>query len=210
MKKNLLLATVLALSATGAMAQTKFDGFYGQAGIGYESVKPSNTFTLNGKDVSSLVVSDNANSFAAQATVGYTFALNKSFVVGLGVDYLTPGQSQDIKIGSNRIGSYKKKNAFNVFVAPGMVIGENGLAYAKLGYSGATFEGQNNTSDNYSGYLVGLGYKQIIAGSLYAFGEVNYNNYGSVSATATNGANTVKASMSFTSTNLLVGAGYKF
>lgn len=46
MKKKLLLIGLLSASATGAIAQSKFEGLYGQLGIGYDSVSPSATPSL--------------------------------------------------------------------------------------------------------------------------------------------------------------------
>jgi hypothetical protein len=43
MKKKLLVASLLAFAGTGVMAQSAFQGFYGQVGVGYES----NSFRSN-------------------------------------------------------------------------------------------------------------------------------------------------------------------
>ena len=57
---------------------------------------------------------------------------------------------------------------------------------------------------NFSGYSLGLGYKQIIEGGLYGFAEANYASYGSKTLIDTNG------NLKPTTMNFLVGVGYKF
>ena len=46
MKKKLLVIALLSASITSVMAQSKFDGLYGQLGIGYEAVSPSVSTSL--------------------------------------------------------------------------------------------------------------------------------------------------------------------
>ena len=59
------------------------------------------------------------------------------------------------------------------------------------------------SNDDYTGYSLGLGYKQMVSRSIYAFGEVNYFTYGSKEGVfgLTNKPSTM---------NALVGVGYKF
>ena len=68
-----------------------------------------------------------------------------------------------------------------------------------------------------SGYIVGLGYKQIIQGGLYGFAEANYMGYGDISGSVTQsytdgtpGTFTSRTSASLNAYNLLIGVGYKF
>jgi outer membrane immunogenic protein len=90
------------------------------------------------------------------------------------------------------------------------------LAYAKLGYTGATIGLSGPTlayqTTNLTGYILGLGYKQMVTESLYAFGEVNYASYGNktVSATLTTGTVLNGLTMSGNGTDILVGIGYRF
>jgi hypothetical protein len=82
---------------------------------------------------------------------------------------------------------------------------------AQLGQSSA-----GNQSKTVSGYIVGLGYKQIIQGGLYGFAEANYMGYGnvtnSITQSYTNGTGTFTSntSASLNAYQLLVGVGYKF
>ena len=57
------------------------------------------------------------------------------------------------------------------------MVGNDGVAYAKVGYTGMSANTGGDTT-NYTGYSLGLGYKQIMSGGLYVFGEFNYASYG--------------------------------
>lgn len=231
MKKKLLVASLLAMAGTGAMAQSKLEGFYAQAGIGYEAVSPSLSFgnlnvTNNGAPVASLPFSSsvsNANSFAGTVTAGYNFAVTKEFLLGIGAEYSPIAGTKANYSGSNAAigtytGQYNKENSYNIFISPAAVIGPDAIAYAKVGFTGASFKSQvsggNSSTDNLTGYSLGLGYKQIISGGLYGFGEVNYASYSSKTNTDSASIGTYAVSQTATfkasATNFLVGVGYKF
>lgn len=143
-------------------------------------------------------------------------------------------------------GSVQLSNRFNLFLTPGYAIDKDKLVYLKAGYgqvttqfnrhSSVTRTAANGTSvttpatggspsSNQGGYLVGLGYKQIITSGLYGFVEGNYMSYNSPSdsfTTTVTALNTVHGISStgtrtvttkFNSLNsyqLLVGMGYAF
>ena len=98
-------------------------------------------------------------------------------------------------------------------MSPGLVVGNDGLAYAKVGFTGMSADTGGDTT-NYTGYSVGLGYKQIITGGFYGFGEVNYASYGNQTSSQSGTIAGYPARISITSsanvTNVLVGVGYKF
>ena len=88
MKKHLLAASLMALTGTSVMAQSVFQGFYGQVATGFESNTVSG---LNGTNVESnpRVNGGNTNIAAANQTfggaplvigVGYNFSDRKSVV----------------------------------------------------------------------------------------------------------------------------------
>ena len=209
MKKKLLVASLLTLAGTGAMAQSAFEGFYAQAGIGYESVTPS--FTGGSVDGFGYTgTGNNANSFAGTIGAGYNFAVTPSFLLGIGAEYSPiAGSKANITTTVAGIGSetdqYNKKDSYNIFISPSIVIDKDKLAYAKVGYTGANVTSGDGENTSLNGYSLGLGYKQIISGGLYGFGEVNYASY--ANANVGGGAT---GSFSFNSTNVLVGLGYKF
>jgi hypothetical protein len=217
---TLLVTGVATLSSMQISAQSKFEGAYGQVGIGYESVAPSTstTVTYGGTNVPTTIGLSNSNSFAGTATLGYYFPVTKDFLLGIGGEYSPiSGQKQNITyslVGQTVPGgTYQKKNSYNFFISPALAVGTDGLAYAKVGYTGASFDTGGDTT-NYTGYSLGLGYKQIISGGLYGFGEVNYASYGNQTSSQSGVVSGSVLSTSVTSsanvTNLLVGLGYKF
>ena len=156
--------------------------------------------------------------------------------------------------GSNSIGAGKSltlngasmqlSNRFNLFVTPAYAIDKDKLVYLKAGYSQVTAQynrassvtkslnGVSTTipaiggsqSSNQGGYLLGLGYKQIITSGLYGFVEANYMAYSapSYTFTSTNASDTINGKTpintrtvthNFASLNTfqaLVGLGYAF
>jgi hypothetical protein len=99
--------------------------------------------------------------------------------------------------------SKKLSNRFNFFLTPAYAIDKDKLVYLKAGYSQVsaqfnrattatgTLNGVSNTvaavggsmTSTQGGYLLGLGYKQIITGGFYGFIEGNYMSYSAPSYT---------------------------
>jgi len=212
MKVKSLIVGIGFISLTASsFAQSVFEGFYGQVGIGYENSTPSYSGgTLNNSTYSYGISGGTTNSFAATATIGYYFPVTGNFLLGIGAEYSPlSGASSNatVTIPALRYSesqSIKKGDSYNLFISPAYAIDKEKLAYAKVGYSNANYEiGGDN--DTYNGYSLGLGYRQIIQGSWYGFAEVNYMSYGNQNV-ATNASGTA----SFKVTNALVGVGYKF
>lgn len=64
-----------------------------------------------------------------------------------------------------------------------------------------------------NGYSLGLGYRQIISGRWYGFGEVNYTKYGDAYLNKSKFDETyvsTTGSFNASSMNALVGLGYRF
>lgn len=237
MKSTKLLVALAAtgLVATSAFAQkSAFEGFYGQIATGYEN----NTIQNTNLGVTSPGVSETttgggtATSGTAPLIVGlgYTFSLSPQFALGLGADYSTLSQTTN-NATYNFVGgcaadncvqaNFKISNRYNLFVTPSYVIDKDKLAYLKVGYSGVTVKAQPQNSDlsslssNLSGYVVGLGYKQIISGGFYGFGEANYYGYSKANfntSFTTSMGTTANVSLNpgVNAYNFLVGLGYKF
>ena len=141
----------------------------------------------------------------------------------------------------------KLSNRFNLFISPAYVIDKGKLVYIKAGYSQVSvnrnaftsftasakgnslttpLSGGPSQSSNQSGYLIGLGYKQIITSGLYGFIEVNYMGYSSPSFSWTRQQNRIEdltngkitdvkttSKINYGSLNdyqLLIGLGYAF
>ena len=238
MKTTKLLLALAATAVVGSVsAQSAFQGFYGQIGTGYENNTIQNT-SLTTQDVGAQAYTSaggsKATSGAAPLVVGlgYTFSVTPSYTVGLGIDYSALYQNTGNASysfastgGGNPTFNYKISNRYNIFVAPGYAIDKDKLAYFKVGYSNQGVQASNqncspncapstNTA-NVSGYVLGLGYKQIITGGIYGFAEANYYNYskanlsGSYSDTdGTRGNYSMNPGVN--AYNVLVGVGYKF
>jgi hypothetical protein len=212
---RLLLASSLIGLAAPSFAQSAFSGFYGQVGIGYEKSVPSYSGgTLYGITPGPLysygISGGTTDSFAGTVSLGYYLPVIDSFLLGVGAEYSPlQGASSNATVSIPALKyteyqSIRKNDSYNLFVSPAYAIDKEKLAYVKAGYSGATFE-IGGYDILYSGYSLGLGYRQIIQGTWYGFAEVNYTSYGNQNI-ASNGSGTA----SFKVTNALVGLGYQF
>lgn len=227
----LVVSGIASLSSMQVNAQSKFEGFYGQVGVGYESVTPSLSYgniniTQSGTPIASVPIASSissSNSFAGTVTAGYNFAISKDFLLGIGAEYSPIAGSKANYSASNATigtipGQWNKENSYNLFLSPATPIGNDGLLYGKVGYTGASiknqYTGANSASNNLTGYSLGLGYKQFISAGLYAFGEVNYASYSNlnINDVATSGVYraTQTVTISANAMNALVGIGYKF
>lgn len=173
--------------------------------------------------------------------LGYNFSLAPQWLLGIGADYSALSQKSS-SYSSSQLGNtlsgqtLQASNRFNIFVTPGYAIDKDKLVYLKAGYSSLSLK---NSQPNYyspsaasiaggdtagpifnvgsqtstvGGYIVGLGYKQIITGGVYGFAEGNYMSYSKPSFSQNIGNNGYKLSLnpSVNSYQLLVGIGYKF
>lgn len=221
---KLVILVVGIFGAVSVSAQSKFDGVYGQVGVGYENASPSYSVSgsLNGVNVPTSTNISNSNSVTGVVTVGFMKSITKDFLLGLGVDY-SPVAGKKSNYSANAFGGsiykgeYSKESSYNIFLSPATPIGADGLLYGKVGYTGSTVKddsGSGVTSIDYSGYSLGVGYKQIIQGGLYGFGEFNYMNYGNHTINQSGSylgapfrANVTSSSNAY---NLIAGIGYKF
>lgn len=229
MKKLFCGAAFFCLSTIGSMSYAQsntFEGFFGQIGIGYEQTKPthdSGQVTIAGLGTIPLAVSQSTSQgFTGVVGLGYMAPVYPNFLLGFGVEYAPIAGSSSSHTSSINgtvigTGTYQKESMYNIFISPATPLGKDGLIYGKVGYSGAAIKyslASNSNTYNFTGYSLGLGYKQIISGGLYGFVEGNYFSYGNQTATTSGriGAYSVQstATENATSYNLLVGLGYKF
>jgi outer membrane immunogenic protein len=239
--KKLLFLIATTLITTTASAQSAFEGFYGQIATGYES----NNFSSISIPWTASIGSgggsaSNQSSSGAPLVLGlgYNYAVAEKYLIGVGADYSAISQStgnfswkatqNGAMLGTslNSV-SYKVTNRLNIFVTPSYVLSANSLIYLKAGYSLAqlqysqgadsalNFTNSSSASKNINGYILGLGYKQMIAQGFYGFAEGNYMAYGNSTFSVTNatgGASptTTSPSQSVSAYNFLIGIGYKF
>ena len=239
--KKLLFLIATTLITTTASAQSAFEGFYGQIATGYES----NNFSSISIPWTASIGSgggsaSNQSSSGAPLVLGlgYNYAVAEKYLIGVGADYSAISQStgnfswkatqNGAMLGTslNSV-SYKVTNRLNIFVTPSYVLSANSLIYLKAGYSLAqlqysqgadstlNFTNSSSASKNINGYILGLGYKQMIAQGFYGFAEGNYMAYGNSTFSVTNATGgtsptTTSPSQSVSAYNFLIGIGYKF
>ena len=206
-----------------------WEGAYGQIGIiGYESYIPKNangSTTIPGLGTfSNTSTANHANGPAANIGIGYNFSLGKDYLLGIGAS-LYPGHSRSASstlvttIGNTSVvktGTYDVTNVFSFTLIPGYIIDETRLIYAKIGYAGSTINANSpgnypQQSNRINGTVYGVGYKQFITGSIYAFGEGNYavNRAKPVTVTTDSGA-IVTSTADATGYDFILGIGYHF
>lgn len=239
----LAMAGVFATSANAQSAKKNaWEGAYGQVGVGFGIFTPSISngtptypapIPASASPTMSTSNINNVNTGLVNLAAGYNFGINETWLLGIAATYypgasssatgnLTVGTtvspySQIPRLNQTQVATYNVKNLYSIVLTPGYAIDKDRLAYAKVGYTGATIglsspDVPYNTN-NLSGISIGLGYKQIITGSIYAFGEVNYASYGNTTAPTITGSSGTKYSgvgIKGTGTDVLVGVGYRF
>lgn len=231
-KLSLLLTTMVAAVGTQAYAQSAFEGAYGQVSAGYEhNLLEGTSFTNSAGAYSGTFTTNAANADLAQVNlgVGYYVGLPKNFLLGVGVEYSVMNSTfNSTYAGAGCRGAcfaypeYTISNRYSLVLMPAYEIDKGKLVYLKAGYTTEELKSTTrkavNADNNFSrtttldGYVLGFGYKQIIKGGLYGFGESNYYNYTGTTPTFTApaGDSNTAVSRNSTTTNLLVGVGYKF
>ncbi|MBT8545109.1 hypothetical protein G6730_08995 [Polynucleobacter paneuropaeus] len=210
-----------------AQAQSAFAGFYGQASTGYEN---NQIGSMSGSNSSGFSLSGNGQNFGGAPLVfgiGNYWQATDKWSIGLGADYSALTQSSPSNLYANETiapgktishccSSIQLSSRFNFFLSPAYVIDKEKLVYIKAGYSqvSTSFKSAEtaSVSSTQGGYLIGLGYKQIITSGLYGFVEGNYMGYKAPSYTF-KAADDESVTNNFSSLNtyqLLIGLGYAF
>jgi outer membrane immunogenic protein len=243
MKIKLLVAAAATVMAGSVMAQSAFEGFYGQISTGFESNSATN---LNGTVIDPDVrtnFSASNQTFSGMPLVvglGYNFTVAPKWLLGIGADYSTlsiNSSTYSSNLANGRPGAQvngqalEVSNRFNIFVTPGYEIDKDKLVYLKAGYSSVQAKGTGpnsytqtgfseslaspTTTSTLNGYVLGLGYKQIISGGFYGFAEGNYMSYNNSNTSSTvsspdGTSSAVNSNTNLSSYQLLVGVGYRF
>ncbi len=214
----LVLQLLLLVGKASAHSDLQFDGFFADVGAGYRNVTAgsSSTLTFRGNPIPYSMSSSTPSNSMAIVSAGYNFALAPNYYLGIGAN-ISPasGLAQQTSIvafnKTYSVTGVKPLYNYGVFLAPGMLLG-SGLIYAKVGSQ--TQVVNSNTGSNFMGYLLGLGYKQPIYESIYAFGEFDYSKYQSQTITRSIGTSsgTINASINSAPQNIrfLLGLGYQF
>jgi hypothetical protein len=205
-------------SVSHAQNSSHFGGFYADVGFGYRDVNASTTSSLsvNGKAIPSSITSGQPSNTVSVLTAGYNFPVFSDYVLGVGANIApASGQAQSVQVQALNqtipVSGIKPLYNYSFFLSPGLVMGD-GLAYLKAGTQ--TQVNNSNTSANFYGYLLGLGYKHLVYQSVYIFGEANYASYGAQTntKTVTTSGRSINASVTThpQGARYLIGLGYQF
>lgn len=236
MNKKLLVVAFSAVMACPVMAQSTFEGFYGQIALGYQSNQFSSTSFIGGSSDTWTADNQKANGIPLVIGLSYNYSITPKWLMGFGVDYSvlshetsTYKSTRTSDSATLDLAKLQSSNRVNIFVTSGHEIDKDKLVYLKAGYSMVDIKqtypnyytsssGKSNTvsyvdgasqSKTADGYIVGLGYKQMITNGLYGFAEANYMNY-STQFSATTTGYSLSPSPTLNTHHVLVGVAYKF
>lgn len=216
-----LVVSIVCLPASAQgkdQIHSKFEGFYTNLGLGYRSINTSTSsvLMLNGSVIPSSVSSSGPTQYLAVLTAGYNFHITQNYFLAIGAN-ISPanGLTQELQIQAlNKtltVSGIKALYNYGFFLSPGFET-EDGLLYLKAGKQ--TQVVNSNSGSNFNGYLLGLGYKQFIYDSIYAFGEFDYSSYGSqtIARSIVSSGRTLNGSVTTTpqTSRFLIGLGYQF
>jgi opacity protein-like surface antigen len=200
MKKKLLVASLLALAGTGAMAQSNaFEGF--SAGVKVSSVGSSTTISGKDSDGSNYSTNLGQQSIVPTVEVGYAYGVSKEIVLGLTATY----DLTETKAGSVDNTNLKGENHYSINFKPGYVFNNTTQVYAIVGYNSMTGKISNGgakATSTYNGFGGGAGIQALVSKNIYIQAEVQQLTYDSKTFSGV----TVKPS----ATVGTLGLGYKF
>ena len=221
-----VLGAFISMNVNADSIANPWVGAYGQAGIiGYESYIPKaangTTTTSGGTTYNNTATANHANGPAANISIGYNFGISRNYLIGIGAA-LYPGHSRSASstLVTNgtivKTGTYDVSNVFSFSLTPGYAIDDTRMIYAKVGYAGSTINANSpgnypQQSNRVNGTVYGLGYKQFITESVYAFGEGNYAvNRAKPVTVLTDSGSVVKSTADATGYDFIFGVGYHF
>ena len=229
MRKLLLLVPLLSWAGASASAQSAFKGFYATAGVGMDTFMPAaDDVTLTVKNgpfagtYPQTTTYPRAFDLSGTLSVGSLSAITSKFLLGIGVEYEAIGAGTDsVKSvgakGNVSYSTYRQKSHYNIFLSPAYALREDKLVYGKIGYSNSTsdadFDGAESPEHIAEGAILGAGYRQIVSGGLFFFGEANYfhylpTNYSVTTLTRDGVLYTSDSKISSKGFSTLVGIGY--
>ena len=219
----LAMAGVFATSANAQSAKTNaWEGFYGEAAVGYASFTPTvSGASLQATPTVTLPVSTSTNNLSTATNklgIGYNYGINDKYTLGIAASYALGASSAAsgtfTVAGTPKSFQYQLKNIWSVTLNPGYAIDKDSLVYAKVGATGNTMGLNGSTAayqtSNFTGYVLGLGYKQMITKSIYLLGEVNYASLSSKTATLATANGPITANLGGSGMDIIIGAGYRF
>lgn len=226
----LAMAGVFASSANAQSAKTNpWEGFYAEAAVGWGQFNPTinnasiQSTRFGGRTLPVTTQQDNLSSGKNKIGLGYTFGIDDKYTLGIAASYslgassAANGSFYATVNGANTPSTwfkYQIKDVWSVTLNPGYAIDKDKLAYAKVGMTGNTMGINGGTANyqtvNFTGYVLGLGYKQLVTKSIYVLGEVNYAGISSKTATIQTSGGPLSGNVGGSGVDVMVGVGYKF
>lgn len=222
MKK--VIVAVSALFLTNTALAGNFEGFSVFAKAGSQSVDNELKWIGTNGDVSK----SDGNGRSSLATIvgaDYGFKVNDKFLTLVGVEFkinnsdVYKSNEYDSSTGDTSKTKYEQKNAYSIYLAPGYLINEETLIYAKLSYNKTKIEGKftdydasasetTNTkySRNFDGFGYGIGARVSLNKNLFLNAEWQKIQFDNESKTFGNGV--IKAKPDATIGT--IGIGYNF
>jgi opacity protein-like surface antigen len=198
-----LLSLAICAPQSSAAETSPFTGFTLGATAGAARSSVDYSGYIGGK-------SSSKDDFVGSINAGYGFALGENVVLGIGAAYVLNsaefGQVNYQEDGRTVYVDGKLKEHWSVFVAPGLRLAPQWLAYVKLGYHHArseytdTLVGSGRSDHHGFGYGAGFSYAAAKAIELNA--EIQQVNLSSASFALSSGEPSV--------TELTVGINYRF
>jgi hypothetical protein len=193
MSKLVLLVPLLACASASASAQSAFSGFYASADVVMELFIPrADNVTLTVKNgpyagtYARTAIYPRTFDVSGTWAVGSMSAITDKFLLGIGLEQEPIASSpHKVKIisstGNVSYSTYAQTSHFNVFLSPAYALKKDKLVFGKIGYTNSTEEidfDADETPDHIAeGVVLGAGYKQIVSGGVFLFGEANYYHY---------------------------------
>lgn len=227
--KKIVIASLLAAAASGAMADGAFDGVNAQIGMGFASLGTEyssnyNNYTQPELWNNSTNVKGSQTGMLGNVALGYSYGFNKQFNLGANVFYNFGSDNagsvslSDNSTGSNGTIQAKLKNIWGISVEPGYFFGDKSLGFVKLGWAMASTSGSwngNGSSGSQSagtanGFLYGIGFKQLVTNNIYVGIDAYQIAFSSKSVSTSDewgtDTSTYKPNMTYGGINV----GYKF
>ena len=200
MKKFIFIAITTLLSSVAGAQTSNFTGL--SVGGNLEFKSTTLKLSASGSEFSGLGNQNIIGSVSAD----YGFEIGKDSVLLVGGKYDLQNSTVVSVTDSSGTVKLEEKEHYSVFVAPGILLNEKTLGYAKLSYESAKVDASGVTStlgaQSITGIGYGLGIRTHLSGNWYAnveAGRIVYSGKDISSSTLTTGT-----------TVGMVGLSYKF
>jgi len=199
MKKFIFIAISTLLSSVAGAQTSNFTGLSVGGNVEFKST------TLKGTDSGTEFSGIGNQNIIGSVSADYGFEIGKDSVLLVGGKYDLQTTNIVSVTDSGSTTKINEKGHYSIFVAPGILLNDKTLGYAKLSYESAKFDLDVTNSigaQSITGIGYGLGIRTHLSGNWYAnveAGRIVYSGKDISSTTVTTG-----------STVGLVGLSYKF